>query len=181
MIELNTPFIISQVLVLIAMVFDFMSFQFKERKKLFLCFIISAALISAHYFLLGKTVAGIIIFFSVLRFITCIFTTDKKFLALFIALNTIALIFTYQNAYDIIIYLGSCVIILGNFQKKDKNLRRIMMVGTSLIIIYNALIFSPMGVVLETSFLISNILGYYRFYIKNNEEKKKVRENNKKK
>ncbi|MGV8169190.1 MAG: YgjV family protein [Candidatus Nanoarchaeia archaeon] len=179
MIELNTSFIVSQVLVLIAMVFDFLSFQQKERRKLFLCLIVSAALISTHYFLLGKTVAGIIVFISVLRFITCIFTTDKRFLFLFIFLNTLVLIFTYQNAYDIIFYLGVCIIIIGNFQKSDKNLRRIMMIGTSLVIIYNALIFTPMGVVVEASFLTSNLIGYYRFYIK--KKSKKINKKKKKK
>ena len=42
-----------------------------------------------------------------------------------------------------------------------------MMAGTFLIIIYNAVIFSPMGVIAETSFLLSNIIAYYRHYIKN--------------
>jgi hypothetical protein len=171
MLQLDITFIASQILMFIAMGFDFLSFQFKERKKLFLCLIVSASLISTHYFLLGRTVAGIIVFFSVLRFITCMFTTNKKFLLLFIVLNTLALIFTYQNAYDLIIYIGICIFIIGNFQKKDKNMRRLMMLGTSLIIIYNALIFSPMGVIVEASFLTSNIIGYYRFYVKNKNKK----------
>jgi hypothetical protein len=167
MIELSLPFIISQIAVSVAMIFDFLSLQFKERKKTFLCLIISATLISFHYFLLNKTAAGVIVFFSILRFITCYFTTNKKFLVLFLILNTLSLFFTYNEVYDLIIYLALVIIIIGNFQENNKTMRKVMMLGTALAVLYNTIILSPMGAVVESSFLISNIIGYYRHFIKN--------------
>jgi len=168
MTNLTTAFIASQVLMFLAMGFDFLSLQFKNRKPIFLSLVISAGLISAHYFLLGKTTAGIIVFFSVLRFVTCYFTTNKKYLVIFLALNTLTLIFTYTEIYDLIIYFGLFIFIIGNFQKNDRLMRKQMMIGTSLIIVYNSLIFSPMGIIAEGSFLLSNVIGYYRFYIRKN-------------
>ena len=150
----------------IAMGFDFLSLQFKKRKTTFLLLIVSASLISTHYFLLNRIAAGVIVFFSVLRFITCYFTTNKKYLFLFIGLNTVSLFFTYKDAFDLIIWLGLVVFITGNFQKNNKLMRKLMMIGTSLLVLYNILIFSPMGAIAEGSFLISNFVGYYRFYIK---------------
>jgi len=141
--------------------------QFKKREYTFLCLIVSASLISAHYFLLDKTAAGVIVFISVLRFITCYFTTDKKYLFIFIALNTISLFFTYKELSDLIIYFGLVIFIIGNFQADNKLMRKLMMVGTSMIVIYNGIIFSPMGIVAEGMFLISNFIGYYRHYMKN--------------
>ncbi len=167
MLELTLPFIISQVAMFIAMSFDFLSMQFKKREYTFLCLIVSASLISAHYFLLDKTAAGVIVFISVLRFITCYFTTDKKYLFIFIALNTISLFFTYKEIYDLIIYFGLVIFIIGNFQADNKLMRKLMMIGTSMLIIYNGIIFSPMGIVAEGTFLISNFIGYYRHYMKN--------------
>ena len=167
MIQLTTAFIISQIAMFIAMGFDFLSLQFKKREYTFLCLIVSASLISTHYFLLNKIAAGVIVFISVLRFITCYFTTNKKFLLIFIALNTISLFFTYTEVYDLIIYVGLIVFIIGNFQKNNKLMRKLMMVGTSIIIVYNIIIFTPMGIVAESSFLISNFIGYYRHYIRN--------------
>jgi len=41
-----------------------------------------------------------------------------------------------------------------------------MMCGTSCIIVYNFLVFSPVGVLLELVFLASNFVGYYRHYLK---------------
>ncbi|MBI4448153.1 YgjV family protein, partial [Candidatus Woesearchaeota archaeon] len=119
-----------------------------------------------HYFLLNKIAAGVIVSISVLRFITCYFTTNKKFLFLFLFLNTISLFFTYKEVYDLIIYVGLVVFITGNFQKDNRLMRKLMMVGTSILVIYNGIIFSPMGIIAESSFLLSNFIGYYRNYIK---------------
>ena len=166
MFTLTTAFILSQIVIFIAMIFDFLSMQYKKREYTFLCLIISACLISAHYFLLNKIAAGVIIILSVLRFITCYFTTNKKYLFVFLLLNTISLFFTYKEIYDLIIYVGLVIFIIGNFQEDNRLMRKLMMVGTFILIIYNSIIFSPMGVIAESSFLISNFIGYYRHYIK---------------
>ncbi len=167
MTEFSLTFIISQVAMGFAMGFDFLSLQFKKREHTFFCLIISASLISAHYFLLNKVAAGVIVFISVLRFITCYFTTNKKYLFVFIALNTLSLFFTFKDITDLIIYIGLLIFITGNFQKDNRLMRKLMMGGTSIIILYNVIIFSPMGVVGEGLFLISNFIGYYRHYRKN--------------
>ena len=53
-------------------------------------------------------------------------------------------------------------------------MRKLMMAGTSLAIIYNIIIFSPMGAIVEGSFLASNIIGYYRYYIRKKKPKAEV-------
>ena len=150
----------------LAMGTDFLSLQFKKRKQIYLTLMFSAALISGHYLLLGKITAGCMVFVSVLRFATCYFTTSKKYLFIFLALNTIIVFITFSEWYDLIIYVGLTIFIIGNFQKNDKLMRKQMMTGTSLIIVYNTLIFSPMGAIAESIFLIGNITGYYRHYIR---------------
>ena len=172
MFNLTLPFIISQVAMSIAIIFDFLSLQFKKRQYTFLCLIVSASFISAHYFLLNKIAAGVIVFLSVLRFITCYFTTNKKYLFLFIILNTASLFFTYKDLTDLIIYIGIIIFMVGNFQKDNKLMRKLMMVGTTIIGIYNVIIFSPMGIIKEIIFLLSGLIGYYRYYLKPNYQKK---------
>jgi len=169
---LGTYFILSQIAMLFAMAFDFISMQFKKKEYLFLCLVISSCFIATHYFLLNKIAAGVIICFSAIRFFTRIFTNDKRFLYLFIALNTISLFFTYSSPYDLILYFGVTVFIIGNFQKDERLMRKIMMLGTTIIITYNAIIFSPMGVIAESLFLVSNIIGYYRHYVKKSRKKR---------
>jgi len=161
-----SAFLLSQIIVTVAMVFDFLSFQYRARKKTFLCLIVSATLISAHYFLLGNIAAGTIGTLTTIRFMVCYHTTDKRFLLLFMALNTVLLFFTYRSAIDLIIFSGSMIFMIGNFQQNNKCMRLLMVLGTSLVLSYNILIASPMAVVLEAMFLASNLIGYYRHYIR---------------
>ena len=163
--ELNTYFIVSQIFMFLAMGTDFLSMQFKKRKYIFLTLMFSAALISAHYFLLGKVTAWIIVTISVLRFFTCIWTTDKRYLYIFLVLNTLALIFSYTEVYDLIIYIWLFIFIVWNFQKNDKKMRLLMLFGTTIVMSYNVLIFSPMGAIVEWLFLTSQIIWYCRYYI----------------
>lgn len=158
-------FLLSQILVGIAFFTDFASFQFKDRKKILLLLCTSAALISAHYFLLEKNTAGVLMIMSVIRFITSYFSTRKIFMFSIIGISFLAFIFTYSSPPAILILISVLFFTIGAFQKTDKKLRPLLMLGTCLMITYNVIIFSPMAIFLESSFLISNILGYYRFYI----------------
>jgi hypothetical protein len=64
-----SAFLLSQILIGLAFLFDLASFQFKERKYTLVCFALAAALISAHYFLLEQDTAGFIIALSAARFL----------------------------------------------------------------------------------------------------------------
>jgi len=50
--------LISQALAGVAIIADVCSFQFKERKKIILFFMIAASCIALHYFLLERYVAA---------------------------------------------------------------------------------------------------------------------------
>jgi hypothetical protein len=176
--ELGLYFVLSQIAMFIATAFDFLGMQFKKREHLFLCLIISACFISAHYFFLNKIAAGVIMLLSAVRFITCYHSSDKRYIYIFIALNTVSLLFTYVSPYDFICYVGINVLIIGNFQEDNRRMRIIMMLGTAVMMFYNAIIYSPMGVISTASFIISNMIGYYRHYIRKdntsrNKDKKK--------
>jgi hypothetical protein len=164
--EFTTAFILSQVLIFGAMLFDFLSFQFKERKKTMLCLVVSSCFIATHYFLLDQLSSGVMVSFSVLRFIVAYFSTNKKRVLFFIGLNTISLFFTYSAPLDLLFYVGLTVFIIGNFQANNKLMRQLMMCGTSIVVLYNILIPSPMGAINEAIFLTSNFIGYWRFYIR---------------
>ncbi len=164
-------FILSQILVGIAFCTDLISFQFKERKKVVLFLCLSSALISTHYFLLGRNTAGLLVFISIIRFITSYFSTRKILMFSIIGLNILGFLLTYSSPLSFIILFALILITIGAFQKEDKSLRRIIMMGTCFVITYDILIFSPIAIILEISFLLSNVIGYFRFYYK---KKKKV-------
>jgi hypothetical protein len=64
------------------------------------------------------------------------------------------------------------IFIIGNFQKDNKLMRKMMMWWTFLIVVYNLLIPSPMGALNEAVFLTSNFIGYRRFYLRKQEKNK---------
>ena len=163
---LEIYFILSQLLVLCAIVTDYISFQFKERKKILLILSISSLLVVIHYLLLNQVNAFIFEVLILCAFLVSAYTTSKKVLALFLVVFLLPLIFNYSSYQDILIFIGVYISLIAKFQKNDKLIRILTMLGTLFIIVYNIIIFTPIGVLLELMYLISNISGFYKFYIK---------------
>lgn len=163
---LSITFLASQVFAGIAIISDIFSFQFKERKKIIIFFIISAICIALHYFLLERYVGAFLITLWVIRFFVAYHKTQRYWIYIFIFLFGCTTVFFYKDVYDIVIFAATTFITVGVFQKDDRHLRLLLMCGTSLVVLYNFLIFSPVGVLLESIFLISNFVWYYRHYLR---------------
>ena len=161
-----SSFILSQLLIGIAFIFDLSSFQFKNRKHILICFTIAASLISAHFFLLGEYTAGSVVALSAVRFIVSIFTTDKRMLWLFLVLILLAGAVTFDGFEDSLSISAMLLSTLSAFSIEDKKLRLFMMSASTLMITHNILVFTPAGILLESFFLASNLFAYYRFYLK---------------
>ncbi len=161
-----SPFLISQILVTIAICFDLLSFQFKERPKIIACLIISCILISCHFAILGYWTATGLGLLATVRFMASLFTTSKKVMGLFMCASVAISIVSYSGILSILSCLGSLFGTVGTFCKDDKRLRQILLVGTSLWLVHNILAKSPTAVLMEALFIASNLVGYYRFYLK---------------
>lgn len=166
-----SAFLISQILIGFAFLSDLASFQFKKRETTLLFFFISATLIATHYFLLGAIAGGLIIGVSALRFLTGVFTTSKYPKYFFLVLVLGIGIYTFESLVDVLPVITGVFGTLATFQKNEKHLRYFMMVASIAIIAYNVLVFTPAGIALETFFLGSNLLSYWRFYMRKQEEK----------
>ncbi|MDP3480995.1 MAG: YgjV family protein [Desulfoprunum sp.] len=161
-----SPFAISQSLVAIAICFDLLSFQFKERPHIIACLIFSCILISCHFAILGHWTATGLGFLATVRFLASLFTTSKKVMGLFMCASVAISIVSYSGILSILSCLGSLFGTAGTFCKDDKRLRQILLIGTSLWLVHNILAKSPTAVLMEALFIASNLVGYYRFYLK---------------
>lgn len=159
-------FVLSQILIGIAICTDVLSFQFKERTRIVACLVVSASLISAHFMLLGHWTAACLGILAAARFGTSIFSTSKIFMALFVCATVIVSIFSYQGLLSILGCTAAVFTTVASFCKEDKLLRQLMLVGTCVWIIHNFIAGSPGAVLMEALFISSNLVGYYRFYIK---------------
>jgi Bacterial inner membrane protein len=157
-------FVISQILVGIAICFDLLSFQLKKRTHIVLCLSIAGTFISSHFILLEKWTAAVLMIIAVIRYIASYFTTSKKLMTFFVSASIISTFITFQGLLSILSGVGSIFQTLGAFNRNDKHLRQLMIIGTLFWLCHNFLAQSPVAVLMEILFLSSNIIGYYRFY-----------------
>ena len=161
---LTYAFFASQILAWIAIIADVFSFQFKQRKKLIVFFMIAASCIALHYLLLERYAATAVVSLGIVRFFVAYHSTWKYWKYIFIGWFALLTVMFLKDYYDVLIFLAMSLSTIASFRKDDKSLRLFMMIGTSTTILYNFLVFSPVGILLESIFLLSNIIGYYRHY-----------------
>ena len=159
-------FVLSQILIGIAICSDIISFQFKERVHVVSCFIVSCILISLHFMCLGHWTAACLGMIAAGRFITSLFSTSRIFLGLFIGITLIVSALTYEGLLSILGCTGAIFGTVASFSKEDKVLRQLMSICTSIWIIHNYIAGSPGAVLMEILFLASNLTGYFRYYIR---------------
>lgn len=161
-----STFVLSQILIGIVFLFDVASFQFKKRERTLACLTVAASFLAIHFFLLGATTAGFLVAISAARFLISIFTTNVwvKYACL-TAIVAFGL-YTFDGVEDIFALFASSIGTFAAFQKDERLLRILMMFGTSSYIIHNLLIWTPAGIAIEIFFLTSNLISYYRFYLK---------------
>lgn len=159
-------FVISQILVGIAICTDIVSFQFKEKTKIVACLLVSCTLISIHFMLLDHWTAACLGILAATRFAASLFSTSKKLMVFFVLTTIVVAAFSYEGILSILAGTGGVFGTVASFCKEDKQLRQLMLVGTSLWLIHNILAGSPGAVVMEVLFIGSNLVGYFRYYIR---------------
>ncbi|MDE8603614.1 YgjV family protein [Marinomonas sp. RSW2] len=161
-----SAFLISQILIAIAILFDLISFQFKERKKIVGCLCIAGTLISVHFILLQQYTSSGLMALAVIRYFLSMFTTSKSVMSIFIIFSLFFTAFTYTGLASLISCIGAVMQTIAAFCQHDKKLRKLMIIGTSFWLLNNYLVGSPAAVAMEILFIASNLIGYYRFHIK---------------
>ncbi|SDO64627.1 YgjV family protein [Desulforhopalus singaporensis] len=161
-----TLFTLSQILVGIAICTDIVSFQFKKKAHIVCCLLISCILIAVHFACLGHWTAALLGMLAAGRFAISLFTTSKLCMALFISAAVVASLLTFEGMLSILSCSGAVFGTIASFSREDKQLRRLMMVATTFWLIHNFLAGSPAAVIMECIFLGSNLVGYFRYYIR---------------
>ena len=159
-------FMISQLLVGVALIFDLLSFQFKNRKYILLSIAAACFFMAAHFMLLDHWTAACLMWLSTFRYFVSGYTTSKKWMYFFLIATVIGTAWTYSGYISFVSFGATFVLTLAAFCETDKRLREVSFLGVSLWIIHNILVGSPSAIALESLFLMSNAVGYYRYYIR---------------
>lgn len=164
---LFSSFLFSQILASVTLICDLVSWQFKERNKILSCFIIGSAFYGAHFLILGAWTGAALAALAVARFVVAIKKPgNKRFLYFFLTLTILITAATYQSWVSLLAGLGTFLGTIGSFQEKDRGLRLFLMVATASWIAHNIIVWTPVGILLESGFLVSNLIGYWRYYRK---------------
>ena len=161
-----SAFTLSQILATIAIAFDLLSFQFRQRRRIIVCLAISCLFIAAHFALLGHDTATGLALLAAVRLVAGSLTTSKRVMLVFVAATITVTGLTFHGLLSVFSGLGSVFGTVGSFCRSDRTLRLVMMGATSLWLIHNSLAGTPMAVLMEALFLGSNMLGFYRFYLR---------------
>lgn len=161
-----SSFVISQILIGMAICSDIISFQFKKRVHIVSCLLVSCVLISLHFMCLGHWTAACLGLVAAGRFITSLLSTSKIFMGMFLGITIIVSALTYEGVLSILGCTGALFGTVASFSKEDKLLRQLMFIGTSLWLVHNVIAGSPGAILMEIIFLGSNAVGYFRYYIR---------------
>ncbi len=157
-----TPFILSQILAGLTLITGMTAFQFKERRHILLGWCVAASLAAAHFFILGRREAGMLITVTALRFLVSSFTTDARLMYLFLALSVAGFTLTYSSPVSFLALTATLIGTYGSFHGTEKAVRYTMMVTEVLWATHNLIIWSPVAVIMEVLFFSSNLIGLLR-------------------
>ncbi|WP_394229148.1 YgjV family protein [Shewanella colwelliana] len=159
-----SEFMVSQWLIGIAIIFDLVSFQFKQKRHIVACLAVSGVLISSHFALLQQWTAAGLMLVAAIRYVVTIFSHSKLLMSLFLAISSFVTLVTFAGPLSLISFAGSATQTVAAFSQSDQRLCQLMIIGTSLWLLNNTLVGSPTAVLMELLFIASNLVGYYRFY-----------------
>ncbi|HEX5056109.1 MAG TPA: YgjV family protein [Gammaproteobacteria bacterium] len=157
-------FLVSQVLAGVAFGFGMCSFQFGVRRHILWCWSASAFFNALHFLVLGQITAGVLILTTCVRFMTASFTTDRRLMYLFIVILLAGFAITFRSPVSLLAVGAALLGTWGAFQSDDRRIRIALVLCSTSWIVHNTLIGSPVAALMETAFLLSNLVGWWRFY-----------------
>lgn len=168
----TTSYILSQIAVVIAVIFMAFSYQLKDKRLILIFCLLSCSFYMLEYIFLGAY-GGIVV--NAIGFIRIIWLySDERYNLKdrFVIVTSMSLaiivctLIMYRGWQDIIICLASLIFNYSVWQKNIKIYRWLSVPVSALYITYNVFVHTIMGVVLEVILLAFEIVGIVRLYWK---------------
>jgi len=157
-----TPFLLSQILAAITLIIGMTAFQMKQRKHILRGWFLAAVVAAAHFYLLGNYEACVLVLVTATRFLVASFSTNQRFMYVFLALSVVGYILTYSEPVSLLAFAATLIGTVGSFRQSETAVRTTMMSTEILWLVHNFLVWSPVAMAMEVLFFSSNLLGYLR-------------------
>ncbi len=162
--------IIAQIIGVLGLLCNGLSFQQKKRKGILSFQICAAALFVVHYIILGAYTGAVINFLGMLRSIVFI-NSDKKWakhpvwLGVFVVVFTVASIVTWVDWYSILPATAMVLTTISYWLKNETKIRLVTFPSSPCWLVYNILTGSVAGVLTECVVMSSLIIAIVRYDI----------------
>ena len=158
-------FLLSQILAAIAFACGVISFQCKRRRSILFWLSGSAMVNSCHFFVLDRPAPGTLLLILSIRSLAAAFSVNRRLMYLFLSLVLVGFFLSYKNPLSFLALCATVLATYGSFQKTDQRVRVILMICAAIWTVHNALAKTPVAALMEATFLTSNLVGYWRFYL----------------
>jgi len=157
-----TPFLLSQILATVTLLVGMAAFQMKERKHILRGWFVAAVVAAAHFYLLENYEACVLVLVTATRFLVASFSTNQRFMYLFLGLSVAGYAATYSDPVSLLAFAATLIGTFGSFRQTEAAVRGSMMSTELLWLIHNFLVWSPVAMAMEILFFSSNLIGYLR-------------------
>lgn len=155
-------FFLSQLLASASFILDLLAFQFSRRAISLALLACSTSLLSVHFWLLDGNSASALMALAACRYLVAIVTTRRGMKWGFLAASLLCGLMTWQHMFDALPLAGSLMMTLAAFQADAMRLRIFTLSGSLFWLINNILAGSPVAVAMETTFMLSTLISYWR-------------------
>lgn len=161
----------AQIVGMVALLINVLSYQFDERKKILTMQFFSGAFFTLHYFLLGAYAGAVTNLLSVLRALCFSYRGRYKWAShaalpvTFVITSLISTIFTYQNLLSIVPTIAFTFNSVALWSNRPKTTRIFTIPNNSLFLVYNIANASYSGIISDVFVLVSLLVAFIRFDI----------------
>ena len=159
-----TDFLLSQLLVSITLAIECFAMQLKNKNRILALLSVSCLFNGFHYLLLHQPTAGYIFIFSSIRFLIAIRWKFQWMATASLCISLLITVYSYSGFLSVVGFMATVFITIGSFSANDKFLRIMMIIGGTLWLIHNTVLWSPVGILVEAVFVGSSAIGFYRYY-----------------
>ena len=162
-------FIISQILGIIGMIINVLSYQVSSPKRLILLQTAGTAIFCVHYLMLGAITAFVLNVLCVLRNVAFFYKEKSPYLKkISPVFFTLAIgmfgVLSWQNIFSLFLIIALMTNTVFLSFDNSQLLRKSILLTSSLVVVYNVFVFSLGGIVSESLIIVSSIVGIIRFY-----------------
>ncbi len=172
---MDTKYIITQAVGIIAMFFSVFSFQMNKHKQIMLMQMAAGAFFAAQYFLLGAYTGMVVNAIAIIRDIIFYFrdrkwVQSKLWIIGFCILFAVSGIFTWTGLHSLFMTAAMVLNTISFSITKPKLVRTTILISSPLVLVYCIITGSIGGIINEILVEISSIVGLLRYDLKKKEK-----------